>query len=109
MSQFDVHRNTGRNRAAIPYVVVVQSSLYDRHRRRIVVPLVATGDSWTGIQLPASSVNPTLTVLGEQVILDPLEITSVAVEALGEPVDSLVAEADTITAALDEVFSRAWK
>ncbi len=29
MAQFDVHRNTGRHRDDIPYVVLVQSSLYD--------------------------------------------------------------------------------
>jgi toxin CcdB len=108
MSQFDVHRNNGRNRATIPFVVVVQSSFYDRHRRRVVVPLVATGDAWAGITLPASNINPTFTIEGIRVILDPLEMTSVATEALGERVGSLTAEADAIVAALDEVFSRAW-
>ena len=29
MAQFDVHRNTGKQRETIPFVVVVQSSLYD--------------------------------------------------------------------------------
>ncbi|WP_180288350.1 CcdB family protein [Delftia sp. 60] len=40
MAQFDVHRNKGALRDSIPYVVVVQSSLFDRYRRRVVVPLV---------------------------------------------------------------------
>lgn len=40
MAQFDVHRNTGRLRDSIPFVVLVQSSLYDDYRRRVVVPLV---------------------------------------------------------------------
>ena len=40
MTQFDVHRNTGKQKEAIPYVVVVQSSLYDGYRRRVVAPLV---------------------------------------------------------------------
>jgi hypothetical protein len=40
MAQFDVHRNDGPNRDAIPYVVIVQSSLFDEYRRRVVVPLV---------------------------------------------------------------------
>ncbi|WP_373851344.1 CcdB family protein, partial [Delftia acidovorans] len=38
MAQFDVHRNKGALRDSIPYVVVVQSSLFDRYRRRVVVP-----------------------------------------------------------------------
>lgn len=109
MSQFDIHRNTGRNRTTIPFVVIVQSSFHDRHRRRVVVPLVATGESWAGIHLPASAINPTFTINGIQVVLDPLEITSVALDALGERVGSPSEEADAIVAALDEVFSRAWK
>jgi toxin CcdB len=40
MAQFDVHRNRGQNHDAIPYVVIVQSSIFDDYRRRVVVPLV---------------------------------------------------------------------
>lgn len=109
MSQFDVHRNTGRNRTTIPFVVIVQSSFYDRYRRRVVVPLVATGEAWSGIHLPTTTINPIFTIEGKRVILDPLEITSVAIETLGQRVGSLSEEADAIVAALDEVFSRAWK
>jgi toxin CcdB len=34
MAQFDVHKNPGKHREAIPYVVIVQSSLFDSYRRR---------------------------------------------------------------------------
>jgi len=40
MAQFDVHRNLGKNHDAIPFVVIVQSALFDSYRRRVVVPLV---------------------------------------------------------------------
>jgi toxin CcdB len=40
MAQFDVFRNNGPLKASIPFVVVVQSGLFDRYRRRVVVPLV---------------------------------------------------------------------
>jgi toxin CcdB len=40
MAQFDVHRNPGRHSDSIPFVVIVQSTLYDDYRRRVVVPLV---------------------------------------------------------------------
>jgi len=40
MAQFDVHRNLGANKAAIPFVVTVQSSQFGRYRRRVVVPLM---------------------------------------------------------------------
>jgi toxin CcdB len=40
MPQFDVHRNKGALRESIPFVVLVQTGQFDRHRRRVVVPLV---------------------------------------------------------------------
>lgn len=39
MAQFDVHRNAGKHKGTIPYVVVVQSPPFDAYRRRVVVPL----------------------------------------------------------------------
>jgi toxin CcdB len=40
LAQFDVHRNTGRLRDTVPFVVIVQSSPFDRYLRRVVVPPV---------------------------------------------------------------------
>ena len=108
MTQFDVHRNTGRNRTAIPYVVVVQSSWFEKSRRRVVVPLVLVDELRKSTNLPASALNPVFTVEGAQVVLNPLEIVSVPTEALGDRVASLAEESDLIIAALDELFSRAW-
>jgi len=105
MAQFDVHRNTGRNKGAIPYVVVVQSSFYDKARRRVVVPLVAGVILDT---LPASPINPRFRVENQSVVLNPLEIVSVPLDALGEKVATLADESDAIVAALDELFTRAW-
>ena len=59
MPQFDVHRNTGRQRETIPFVVVVQSSLYKDYRRRVVVPLVRK--ELLG-SIPDPSFNPTFTI-----------------------------------------------
>ena len=39
MAQFDVYRNSGKHRDTIPYVVAVQSKLFEDYRRRVVVPL----------------------------------------------------------------------
>jgi len=108
MTQFDVHRNTGRNRTAIPYVVVVQSSWFEKSRRRVVVPLVAADELRRSTNLPASVLNPVFTVEGAQVVLNPLEIVSVPTEALRDRVASLAQDSDLIIAALDELFSRAW-
>lgn len=108
MSQFDVHRNTGKHRVGIPYVVIVQSSYYEKARRRVVVPLVAMAEIGKVASLPASPINPVFRIKGAEVVLNPLEIVSIPIEALGEKVATLKEHGDTIIAALDELFSRAW-
>lgn len=108
MSQFGVHRNTGRRRATIPYVVIVQSSYYEKARRRVVVPLVAAAEIGKTASLPASPINPVFEIEGDEVVPNPLEIVSIPVEALGEKVATLSEVEDTIIAALDELFPRAW-
>ncbi len=108
MAQFDVFRNSGKNRAQIPFVVVVQSSYYEKSRRRVVVPLVAQDELNKAVELPVTAVNPVFTVAETQVVLNPFEIVSIPLEALGEYVGSLAQQSDAILAALDELFSRAW-
>jgi len=105
MAQFDVHRNAGRHRDAIPYVVVVQSSLYDNYRRRVVVPLVRKS---TLGKVSNPRFNPTFRIKNVPVVLHPLEIVSVPNEQLGEFVESLGHEANRITDALDELLTEAW-
>jgi toxin CcdB len=103
MAQFDVHRNSGRHRDSIPFVVIVQSCLYDDYRRRVVVPLV--NKSSLG-KVANPRFNPTFRIKGVSVVLHPLEIVSVAKENLGAKVGSLTEEGDRIIAALDELLTR---
>jgi toxin CcdB len=103
MAQFDVHRNPGRHSDSIPFVVIVQSTLYDDYRRRVVVPLV-NKSSLRKVTNPRF--NPTFRIKGQSVVLHPLEIVSVAKENLGEQVGSLEKEGDKIIAALDELLTR---
>ena len=105
MAQYDVHRNGGRQRDSIPYVVVVQSAIFDDYGRRVVVPLVR--ESVLG-RVANPRFNPTFKVENVAVVLHPLETVSVSRRALGEPVDSLAEESDRIIAALDELLSRVW-
>lgn len=105
MGQFDVHRNPGRHRAVIPFVVVVQSAAFDDYRRRVVVPLVRK--SHVGA-IHHAGFNPGFVVEGVAVVLHPLELVSVPLEALGDPVASLAADGDRIIGALDELLSRAY-
>ena len=103
MAQFDVHRNPGRHRDSIPFVVIVQSTLYDDYRRRVVVPLV---DKSSLGKVTNPRFNPTFRIKGRSVVLHPLEIVSVAKENLGELVASLKEGGDKIIAALDELLTR---
>jgi toxin CcdB len=104
MAQFDVHRNPGPHKAVIPYVVIVQSSRFDRARQRVVIPLL--------LELAASNAETTLTpvfeVEGTRVVLNPLQMVSMAVDRLGERVGSLKSEGDRVVGAIDLLITRAW-
>jgi len=106
MAQFDVHRNSGKHKNTIPFVVVVQSAQFDNYRRRVVVPLVRTAVIG---KISYAGFNPTFKIRGISVVLHPLEIVSVPVDQLGEVVGSLRGENQLIVAALDELVVRAWK
>ena len=105
MAQFDVHRYPGRGHDGIAYVVVLQSSYFDGYHRRVVIPLVKKsgfGGNW-----PARFV-PTLTVMGEQVVLVPLDVFSLPADKLGKPVASLADHGQQIIDAMDELTMRAY-
>ena len=105
MAQFDVHRNIGKHSDDIPYVVLVQSSLYDSYRRRVVVPLVRK--SVLG-KVSNPRFNPAFKIGNVQVVLHPLEIVSVPNEQLGKYVASLSQAGTRIMDALDELLAQAW-
>lgn len=108
MAQFDVHRNTGKQKDAIPYVVIVQSSLFDSYRRRVVIPLVRRSNLAISSAFVDIPLNPVFMIEGVEVILHPLEIVSISSEQLGDKVTSLAQEGDRITGALDELLTHAW-
>ncbi len=99
-------KKTGRLRETIPFVVIVQSSQFARYRRRVVVPLVKAD---TVATTPLAGLNPTFRIKNVRVVLHPLDLVSVPVDQLGERVGSLSDSAEVIVAALDEVFTRAWR
>jgi toxin CcdB len=104
MPQFDVHRNTGKHKDAIPFVVVVQSAQFDSYRRRVVVPLVRAAEIG---RISYAAFNPTFKIRGVSVVLHPLEIVSVPLDQLGDVVGSLSDEGQSIVAALDELLTHA--
>ena len=108
MAQFDVHRNIGRLKDAIPFVVLVQSSLFDGYRRRMVVPLVRRSALPAAASTAGSRLNPEFLVDDVPVVLHPLDMVSVAVGELGAQVTSLAESGQTIADALDELLTRSW-
>lgn len=108
MAQFDVHRNKGPLKDSIPFVVVVQSSLFDRYRRRMVVPLVSRSALPGKTGTAGSRMNPVFEVGGIPVVLHPLDMVSVALNQLGVLVASLSDQGQTIADALDELLTRSW-
>ena len=107
MAQFDVHKNIGKQSDAIPFVVLVQSSLYDGYGRRVVIPLVRRSTLARTATFLDTPLNPVFAVKGIKVVLHPLEMVSVSLENLGEKVATLVEEGDAIVAAMDEMLTRA--
>jgi toxin CcdB len=108
MAQFDVHRNKGPLKDSIPFVVLVQSSLFDRYCRRMVVPLVRRNTLPRLAATVGSRMNPVFEVERLKVVLHPLDMVSVAVDQLGKPVASLADHGQTIADALDELLTRSW-
>ena len=108
MAQFDVHRNKGPLRESIPFVVIVQSSLFDRYRRRMVVPLVRRSALPGHTSTPGSRMNPVFEVEGILLVLHPLDMVSVALDQLGDHVASLSEHGLAIADALDELLTRSW-
>ncbi len=109
MAQFDVHRNKGSQNESIPFVVLVQSSLFDRYRRRVVVPLVLRSTLPGPATSAGSRMNPVFQIEGVDVVLHPLDIVSVAVDHLGKHVTSLADQGPRISDALDELLTRSWQ
>jgi toxin CcdB len=103
--QLDVHRNPGRNKSVIPFVVVVQSNQFREAVRRVVVPLVVA----SAFGSPDSDVGPHFVIDSRTVILDPLQITNVPGDVLGPPVASLTGQGERVMRALDILLSRAWR
>lgn len=108
MAQFDVHRNMGLLKESIPFVVIVQSSLFDQYRRRMVVPLVRRTALASGASTVGTRLNPVFELKGIRVVLHPLDIVSVALDQLGPKVDSLAQHGQAIADALDELLTRSW-
>jgi toxin CcdB len=90
------------------FVVIVQSTLFDGYRRRMVVPLRRRTALPKQPSMASSRMNPIFRIEKIDVMLHPLDMASVAVEQLGERVGSLTEHGQAIANALDELLTRSW-
>ena len=105
MPRFDVFRNPGRQREAIPFVVTLQSTRYDRAATRLVAPLLRQ----TVAPVADHYLAPRFTVDGIGVVMDVFNLATLFAERLGAPIASLADEESRakLARALDELVSQA--
>lgn len=101
MAQFDVHQNPiAAARRAYPKVVVLQSSLANAGRDRLVAPLVPKAL----YPRTAGRLTPMVTLPDGDFVLMIPSLTGIAAADLGEPVATLGAARAEILAAIDYLF-----
>ena len=105
MAQFDVHATLGWLRERTPYVVIIQSSRFQRSPTRLVAPLIFLREP-----LEETELTPRFEMQGRTVFLDPLRIFAMPTNRLGQRIASLADDDSStrIIAAIDQVISRAF-
>lgn len=99
MPQFAVHKNTNAaTKAAVPFLLDVQSDLIAELGTRVVVPLY-TAASMKGKTL--KTLTPTFEIEGKQYVMMTPQLAGIAKKQLGAQVSDLSAQRDDIIAALD--------
>lgn len=83
------------------YLLDVQSDLLDITRTRVVVPMVPAGR----VPRAVSRLHPVFALRGGDHVMATHLIATVPIEVLNQPRGDLAAHQDTITAALDMLFS----
>ncbi len=105
MAQFDVFRNPGRQREAIPYVVVLQNARFDRGLTRFVAPLVRIGTA----AIEVHALAPRFVVEGSEVVMDVFNLATIFADRLRAPIASLRDDESRskLIRVLDELVSQA--
>jgi len=99
MPQFAVHKNTNAaTKAAVPFLLDVQSDLISELATRVVVPLY-TATAMKGKTL--RSLMPTFEIDDKQYVMVTPQLAGIATRQLGAQVADLSAQRNEIIAALD--------
>ena len=103
MAQFDVFANANSGTVKqFPYLLEVQSSLFEDANRAVYIPLV----SERTLKKPDEVLNAVLTIAGETVRLFPLDISSAPRSAVGKLMCNVQDDSDSVIAAMDLLFAR---
>ena len=102
MARFDLYRNPGRNQAAIPYLVDVQSNVISGLAMRLVIPL-RTLAGFPAATLP-TDLFPVIAIDGIDCFLDTPQMGSIPASQLQHRAGSAVEHRFAIQAALDRVL-----
>ena len=99
MARFDLYETRS---ARIPFLVEVQSGLFDELRSRVVIPLIPA----TRADTPTvPRLHPMIVIEDARYCLVTSEITTVPLKSLHTRIGNIEAEhGDTITAAMDFLF-----
>ena len=78
MAQFDVYKNPNEiTKEQFPYLLDVQNDLHSRMHSRLIVPLAI------GV-LPIKYLTPQLRIEDQEVVMSTMDMTSVAVDSMGD-------------------------
>jgi toxin CcdB len=102
MARFDIYRNPGKNRSAIPFLMDVQSNVISGLATRIVVPLRSLS-TVVPESLP-SDLFPIQVVEGKSYFLDTPQLGAIPAQELGAPIVNVIVDQFKIVAALDRAF-----
>lgn len=102
MARFDVYANPDpADRAAIPFMLDVQSDYLEGLETRVVVPLFMTARFKT----PVRTLNPSMQIGGKEVVMDTASIGAIPAGELRRPVANLADHQLEIQDALDALFA----
>ena len=102
MARFDVYANPGAHASTTPYLLDVQSNLFDGLDSRMVIPLRSL-EHFAKVKLPIR-LTPILSILGQDYLLETPKMGAVPERILKKPIASLDEDQARITAALDFLF-----
>jgi len=103
MAQFDVFANANsRTMKQFPYLLEVQSNLFEDANRAVYIPLVGEHT----LQKPDEVLNAAFNIAGISVRLFPLDISSAPRSVAGKLLGNVKDDSDVVIAAMDLLFAR---